>query len=429
MRPLGALVGLLLGALAWPQGAAASAPPDTLRLSFQPVVVADGSAWTVDAIDALAADASTWLASASGGRAGITDVDVRAPLAVPDATCRELARLVATQPRDPRAAGARTVYLGSATDCPYLGLAETPGNWILIPAAGAGPTAASRTLVHELGHTLGLEHAGSDTCAIFTSALPSALTPPDECDVSEYGDRTDPLGRASLAWGLSALNLERLGWGDGIAEVSGPGSHGLALAPVAAAGLDGFRVTDPVTGDVYVASYRAPAGTAALDRDLSAEERGVYLHRLPRSGETEVGSVLVPWVATLTRPHGGKAGYSYTAPSGGLVIRVLAVSAGRATVEVVIDEKGHLADTDGPVLSGRVTIDRQARSVRIPQAWDQSGVVGYTVESKGRVIARLSPGPGLASQTVRLPRGLDPAATITVRVVDGRGNASVVQAR
>lgn len=425
MRSCGALAGALLAALAWPQGAAASAPPDTLRLSFQPVAVADESPWTTSAIDALAADASTWLAAASGGRAEIADVDVRAPLAVPDATCRELARAVATQSRDSRATGDRTVYLGSATDCPYLGLAETPGNWIVIPSVGAQPTASSRTLVHELGHTLGLEHAGSDTCAILTSAL----TPPDDCGVSEYGDRTDPLGRASLAWGLSALNLERMGWGDGIAEVSGPGSHRLALAPVAAAGLDGLRVTDPVTGDVYVASYRAPTGPAGLDRDLSSEERGVYLHRLPRAGETEVGSVLLPWISTLTRPHGGKAGYSYTAPGGGLVIRVVSLSAARATVEVVIDEHGGLEDTDGPLLSGRVTIDRQARSVRIPQAWDQSGIAGYTVTAGGLVVARLASAPGLAAQTVRLPRGLDPAATIIVGVVDGRGNATVVRPR
>lgn len=424
MRPPGALAGLLVAVLAWPQGASAAAPASDLHLTFQPVLAAEeGSAWTSHAVEVLTANARAWLTAASSGRAGISDVEVRAPLSVPDTTCRELARVVATQPRDSDSTDSRTVFLGSATDCPYLGLAETPGNWVLIPSTGANPTETSRTLVHELGHTLGLHHAGSETCAILIFALAS----PDDCGIYEYGDRTDPLGRASLAWGLSALNLERMGWGDGIADVSGSGRHRMALAPVAAPSIDGLRVRDPRTGDVYVVSYRAPAGPSALDRDLTAQERGVYLHRLPRSDELEVGSVLLPWVSTLTRPHGGKAGYSYVAPGGGLVIRVLSLSAAHATVEIVMDDKGDLADTDGPVWGGRVTVDRRAGTLRIPQAWDQSGVAGYAIEVDGRVVARLAASADLASQTLRLPQGVDAGARITVRVTDGRGNATVTR--
>ena len=430
MRPLGALAGLMVATLAWPLGASASAaipdPPEAIRLTFQPVGPSGITGWTSRDIDALATAAGAWLAAASRGRAGVSHVDVRPAIAVPDTTCRELARAVATQHPSSRAAGARTVYLGSASDCPYLGLAETPGDWVLIPTLGADPGATSRTLVHELGHTLGLEHAGAETCPVLTAARAADV----RCGVAEYGDRTDPLGRASLAWGLSALNLERLRWGDGLLAVRVPGSHRVALSPVTAPDADGLRVSDPVTGDVYVVSYRAPAGQEGLDREITSDERGVYLHRLPRAYETEVSSVLLPWTSTLTRPHGGKAGYSYVAPGGGFALRVLSVSAAQSEIEVVLSPQGELADTAGPVFSAPVTVVRLAaeRRVRIPQAWDQSGIAGYTVRAGDRVVTRLSAAPGLASQSVYLPRGLDPGAAITIRAVDGRGNATVVRA-
>ena len=431
MRPPGALAGLIVVALAWPLGAPGSAaapdPTQLIGLTFQPVEPSGITAWTARDMDALAADSSAWLASASRGRAGVSHVDVRPAIAVPDATCRELARAVATQRRHSGSTSTRTIYLGSASDCPYLGLAETPGTWVLIPNVGAHPGATSRTLVHELGHTLGLEHAGAETCPLLTAARAADL----RCGVAEYGDRTDPLGRATLAWGLSALNLERLGWGDGLIEINGTGSHRVALSPVASPDADGLRVSDPVTGDVYVVSYRAPGGREGLDRELTADERGVYLHRLPRVDETEVGSVLLPWTSTLTRPHGGKAGYSYVAPGGGFALRVLSVSAAGSEVEVAVDPQGELVDTAGPVFSATVTItDLGAeRRMRIPQAWDQSGVAGYTVRAGDSVIARLSAAPGLASQSMSLPRGLAAGAALTVRAIDGRGNVTVVRVR
>jgi len=399
-----------------------------LRLVFQSLVPPGASEWRLQDVDTLASTASDWLQAASGGRMSVREVRIVEAEMVPSSTCRDLARAVAVA-HSTRAGdlGAHRIYLGQADDCPYLGLAEMNGSWIVIASPRAGVTSAARTVVHELGHTLGLAHAGAERCPVLLDApVPSGT----DCDIDEYGDLTDPLGRGSLAWGLNPVTLQRLGWGDTMIRVEGDGRHVRTLAPVAAAGPDGLRVTDPINGDHYVVSNRAAGHSGGLDRKLTDGEQGVYLHRLPRPHEVGVGSVLLPWVASISRAHGGKAGYFYLAVGGGLSIRVLSVSGGQAIVEVRLSRSGGLTDDVGPTFNGGgPSINRTGKTtmVSVPRAWDQSGISNYAVVVGRNVVWRSAGLRGLASHNVRLSTREVSQRGVVVRVIDGKGNVTSVR--
>ncbi len=128
--------------------------------------------------------------------------------------------------------------------------------------------------VHELGHNLGLAHAGTD---------------PDNNGyievVDQYADSSDPMGN-SLNWHLfSAPNMNKMGWyanhSGGIATVTGSGDYTLDV-------LDATLPVDPLTPRIirlywprnklgyYYLSYRQPAG---YDTSLATTyTQGVNIH-------------------------------------------------------------------------------------------------------------------------------------------------------
>lgn len=375
-------------------------------------------------MEALTDAARDWLSRVSQGRTSLGPITVRAPIEVATPSCHDLAAAVASARQSPSSlADSRVLYVGQSADCPYLGLAETPGRWILMPSLDADARSAARTLAHELGHTFGLQHAGAEACPILTDlSAPTSRS----CGVDEYGDRTDTMGRGELAWGLGPLTLAQVGWGDGLTEVSAPGSHMLEVKPLAAEGTDGIAFTDPVTGDRYALAYRSP-GEAAGDRVETADPAaGAYLYRLPRVDEEQVGSVLVPWLASLTRPRAGKPGFAFVAPSGAVSLRVDALTGRAARVTLSLDPSASLADRTGPVFAeGRPRLD--GGILRIPRAVDQSGIRAYTILVDGKAIQRLAPRQGNISQTVALRASVRGGLTIAVTATDLQGNATTVE--
>jgi hypothetical protein len=432
---LGAVIAALVGGT-MSHGVGVAAHPGqspiegNLSLVFQSVVPPQGSAWRPDDVATLASTAATWVHAASDGRLTVSNIHVAEATQVPSTTCRDLARTVALS-RTGRDVSPKTrhIYLGQAHDCPYLGLAETPGTWIILPSSGASISSSARTLVHELGHTLGLAHAGAQTCPVMVS---SALSDTENCGVDAYGDYTDPLGRGSVRWGLNVLNRENLGWGDGVTEISGDGRHRVTLVPVTAHGPDGIRVTDPVGGDTYVVSYRAPGRSDGLDRNLTSVETGVYLHRLPRTNERGMGSVLLPWIGSTFQAHGGKKNYTYLAPGGGFMVRIRSVSRSQASIEVHLSQQGGLKNVAGPVFESQgPSLSRSGKAVlvRIPRAWDQAGIDSYSVTVNGRVVWRSAANHGMTSHAIRLSSRDVRSRTVFVRVTNSLGNTTVVRLR
>ena len=419
---VGALCSLMAAGLTWSSVPSAAADDGALELQIQPVVPLGASAHEAGLLRALGEEAGAWLARVSKGKAAIDAVSVRPEMPAPSASCLDLASVVAhSRQADAGEDATRVLYVGQSDDCPYLGLAETPGRWLLVPSLARDRAATVRTLVHELGHTFGLQHAGALTCPILTD-LPD---PSRTCELDEYGDRTDTMGRGATEWGLGPLTLDQAGWGDGLVEITTPGSHVLNVKPLAAEGADGITFTDPVTGDRYALAYRSAREAAGGRVDTADPAAGVFLYRFPRVDEEQVGSVLVPWLTSLTRPRGGKPGFTFVAPSGAVSLHVDALAARFARVTLRLDPAATLVDRAGPVFAeGKPRL--KGGMLRVPRAFDQSGIRGYSILVGGKVIQRLAPSLGNVSRTVALPASPRRGLTVAVKVTDLKGNATTV---
>jgi|GEM_PF-4684673 len=134
--------------------------------------------------------------------------------------------------------------------------------------------------VHELGHTLGLNHAHSLSCA------PDALTL--TCAVfgtlDDYGNSWDAMGTnwPGDNWGsvveFSALSKQRLGWLSGRVAVAHP-SQSIRIAPLEAAapGLpQAIAISTPL--HEYWIEFRQPTGPDAFLSHYPATTSGVFVN-------------------------------------------------------------------------------------------------------------------------------------------------------
>ena len=164
----------------------------------------------------------------------------------------------------------RFVYVFPEPVCGHGGLG-VGRDVLLANVAGLGALG----LVHELGHTFRLPHAGSAKCTT--------------CGIREYGDQVSVMGQGSI--GFSAWEKAQLGWLNATRRVSATGTY--AVDPVDQPSTGAQALLVPVT-----------AGTLWIERRTAPAPRvEIRIVRRPPGGGSTRAVFLAGGLSTATVPY------------------------------------------------------------------------------------------------------------------------------
>ncbi len=224
------------------------------------------------------------------------------------------------------------------SSCHWGGVAGLDGNWADIN--GNGPS----VIMHELGHNLGLLHAGSLTCTSGGIRVQISST----CFTTEYGDLFDAMGAASTRHN-SGWNLAKLG-------ILGPEN----IETAKSSGVYSIRsalhsTTEPTVlriprikvggGNVFSWYYLEVRETGGVFENVAdATTTGVSIRATSEDSSAE--TLLLDANPATTTFQDAPLGVNQTFDGGPVQIRTLSAGGGAATVSVELDEEPPTAPSD-----------------------------------------------------------------------------------
>lgn len=419
--PAGRLT-LVLAALVAVTGAPSTAPATAAvkTLTIRPLMLqpnTGGAPWTGAELGAAARAAARFWQTGTGGAlrfrvlpvqtktvAGLRRCDFRAD--------QKLARSLFGI-RTPQAS---TIYVvgNPLSNCKnLLGVGDFKGAWISVQRADPGIVA------HELGHNLGLRHAGAADCPLpdgrFGLSIPNA-----DCKVREYGDSDDIMGNNFDVQlrnvGLSAISLSILG----IAQPTTASTGTYALQP-----LEASRASLAVQtsyGRAFIEYAIGHKGTLFG----AANDHTVQVRIQPTSkSSAQIQSVQLWMYRDPTRTGDADGSYLYPGdqaliPGTTLQLRIGAMDASGA--DIAIASKSDPVPT-APAAPTQVRRTGTQVAFDVTLASDHSGFVFVVQTLSGpRMIGSIR--GGATSWTI--PAGLGIDGTIGVAAVTRAGAVSTV---
>ncbi len=221
----------------------------------------------------------------------------------------------------------------SLAPCSFIGLGEIYGDqsWIF------GYTTLQNT-AHEMGHNLGMDHAGAYSCG------GQAIAAPANCSFSPYGNPWDTMGNQA-SFNLTAPHKFGLGFIplSDIQTVTSNGTY--SIAPLSASsGVRTLKIRRPETSQDYYLEYRQPNGQ---DTGISANAtRGIAINLWSPSWWAQAyGDIYSAdgfnYMLDLTPGSGGgfgdgtlSDGGTFTDSTNGITVTQLSHNSSSATVSV-----------------------------------------------------------------------------------------------
>ena len=311
----------------------------------------------------------------------------------------------------------------AVSTCGWSGLAEVGGSHVWTNGSFVVPV-----LAHELGHNLGLYHAGGLSCT--SSGAPAPMG--DSCSIDrvhyqlpQYADPFDAMGNAPV---LRQMNMEhKLALGvlpdTAVRTIVASGTYQLAPMETLTGSVELLILPRPGGGHYYV-EYRQPIGV--FDSQSWPSPPGVLIHTespdiVGFASDSDTALIDMHPDGTFGAGQWQDAAMSlnqvFNDPAAGITIQDLAQGGTGVTLAITMP-----IDTQPPSRPGRLSAVTSGTTVALQwtAASDNLGVASYRVARNGTDV-------GAPAETAFTDTGLVPGTTVdyAVTAVDAAGNVGL----